>query len=115
MFIATQKIFFLEGVEKNADFYFCHSYRMTKLRTTDFVATSYYGDEFISAYRSKNIFGAQFHPEKSQTNGLRVLLNFLRVAMKMQKRDYFTLLYDGDGYFVLSRNLDCKRLAICIG
>ena len=75
----NSKDIFFEGVEKNADFYFCHSYRMTKLRNeTDFVATSYYGHEFISAYRSKNIFGAQFHPEKSQTNGLRVLLNFLR-------------------------------------
>ena len=64
---------------------------MTKLRNeTDFVATSYYGDEFISAYRSKNIFGAQFHPEKSQTNGLKGSIKFFKgVNRDGKKEDYF--------------------------
>jgi glutamine amidotransferase len=36
-----------------------------------------YGVDFLAAYKNENIYGAQFHPEKSQTNGLALLKNFL--------------------------------------
>ena len=62
-----------------ADFYFVHSYRM---RTEDIqgrYATCKYGEEFLAAYEIGNIYGTQFHPEKSQTNGLILLKNFLKL------------------------------------
>lgn len=67
-----------KGIAGPADFYFVHSYR---LQADDLDSASYsicrYGSDFISAYEHDNIFATQFHPEKSQTNGLVLLQNFL--------------------------------------
>lgn len=60
-----------------ADFYFVHSYRMLADGLLGKVATCRYGVEFLAAYEQDNIFATQFHPEKSQTNGLMLLRNFL--------------------------------------
>jgi glutamine amidotransferase len=60
-----------------ADFYFVHSYRMLPHGLSGKVATCVYGTEFLAAYEQQNIFATQFHPEKSQTNGLMLLKNFL--------------------------------------
>lgn len=60
-----------------ADFYFVHSYRMLPQGLSGKVATCFYGTEFLAAYEQGNIFATQFHPEKSQTNGLMLLNNFL--------------------------------------
>jgi glutamine amidotransferase len=60
-----------------ADFYFVHSYRMVPQGLSGKVATCNYGTEFLAAYEQENIFATQFHPEKSQTNGLILLRNFL--------------------------------------
>lgn len=65
------------GLESCADFYFVHSYRLLPEGVEGSVATADYGETFIAAYSRDNIFGAQFHPEKSQTNGLILLRNFL--------------------------------------
>jgi len=62
---------------KSADFYFIHSYRMLPDGLNGKPATCNYGVEFLAAYEYENIFATQFHPEKSQTNGLIVLKNFL--------------------------------------
>jgi glutamine amidotransferase len=72
---------FFEGIKNKSDFYFCHSYRMKNVTNKGFFAESFYGENFICAYHNQNIFGAQFHPEKSQTNGLRILLNFLKAPV----------------------------------
>ena len=66
------------GLPQTADFYFVHSYRMLiDQLCLSRVATANYGVEFVAAYEHENIFATQFHPEKSQSNGLMVLNNFL--------------------------------------
>jgi len=65
------------GLGEQADFYFVHSYRMICEDPGDITGSSKYGIDFTAAVRNENIFGTQFHPEKSQTNGLRVLKNFM--------------------------------------
>lgn len=66
-----------KGLPKTSDFYFVHAYRMLPLGLTGITATCCYGIEFLAAYEQDNIFATQFHPEKSQTNGLILLKNFL--------------------------------------
>jgi glutamine amidotransferase len=66
-----------KGLPQVADFYFVHSYRMLPAGLLGKTATCNYGVEFLAAYEQDNIFATQFHPEKSQTNGLILLKNFL--------------------------------------
>lgn len=65
------------GLPDVADFYFVHSYRMLPEGLSGKTATCVYGTEFLAAYEQDNIYATQFHPEKSQTNGLVLLKNFL--------------------------------------
>ena len=65
-----------ENIEQNAQFYFLHSYFVGELQEDIMSATCHYGGPFLAALEKDNIFGTQFHPEKSQTNGLRLLANF---------------------------------------
>ncbi|MCC6398417.1 MAG: imidazole glycerol phosphate synthase subunit HisH [Bacteroidetes bacterium] len=55
-------------------FYFVHSYYVETSTTT--VATTTYGETFACAVQSENVFGVQFHPEKSQNDGLALLRRF---------------------------------------
>lgn len=64
------------GVEQNV-FYFVHSYHFVSDDTAVVAAWCNYGERFVAAIHKDNIFGVQFHPEKSQKNGLKVLKNFL--------------------------------------
>ena len=57
-------------------FYFIHSFRANKISEKINYATSHYGEKFISYVEKENIFGSQFHPEKSHKNGLKFLNNF---------------------------------------
>lgn len=66
-----------QGLPDAADFYFVHSYRMLPEGLSGKTATCMYGTAFLAAYEQDNIFATQFHPEKSQTNGLVLLKNFL--------------------------------------
>lgn len=72
-----EDILFKNFNKNYADFYFVHSYRL--INTNDNIITSecYYGENFTSSFNVNNIFGTQFHPEKSQGNGLNVLKNFI--------------------------------------
>ena len=66
----------LEGIEEGAYFYFVHSYYPVP-KDQDLVATTTdYGGEFVSSISRGNLFACQFHPEKSQTVGLKILRNF---------------------------------------
>jgi imidazole glycerol-phosphate synthase subunit HisH len=61
-------------------FYFMHSYHFVPSEKSAIIATTdYFGLKFVSAVRKKNIMGVQFHPEKSQGDGLRILKNFVEM------------------------------------
>jgi glutamine amidotransferase len=58
-------------------YYFVHSYHVKCNETADVVATTTYGDRFVSAFERDNLFGAQFHPEKSHRFGMAMIKKFV--------------------------------------
>ena len=77
VYFEEKKSNLFKGLQNGADFYFIHSYHLVGEDDSDVVAFTDYGGKFISAVQKDNIFGVQFHPEKSQSNGLTLLKNFL--------------------------------------
>lgn len=69
----------LKNVPDNSFFYFCHSYYADPEDKNIIAASTDYGLEFASAIRKDNLFACQFHPEKSQGLGLRLLKNFVEL------------------------------------
>jgi glutamine amidotransferase len=67
----------LLGPGTNAHFYFVHSFVVSPVDARVVAATTDYGDSFVSAVAFENIFGCQFHPEKSQRAGLALLERFI--------------------------------------
>ncbi len=65
------------GIENEADCYFVHSYRLEIGERLGFSSLCDYGGDFIAAYEYNNIFATQFHPEKSQTTGLKIVANYI--------------------------------------
>ena len=65
------------GFQGEVDFYFTHSYRMQCKRPISVAGTSWHGEPYVAAIEQGVLAGTQFHPEKSQANGLRLLTNFL--------------------------------------
>jgi glutamine amidotransferase len=63
-----------------ARFYFVHSYHVVCRNEEDVLAVTRHGIDFVSAARRGNIFGTQFHPEKSHRYGLQVMRNFVERA-----------------------------------
>ncbi len=68
----------LEGLGADAHAYFVHSYALTAGAAADIAATTDYGGPVTACVAKQNLFGAQFHPEKSQKTGLRLLANWIR-------------------------------------
>jgi imidazole glycerol-phosphate synthase subunit HisH len=66
-----------DGIETGTDFYFVHSYHFRCDDPADVAAVTPYVGGFTSSVRRRNVFGVQFHPEKSQGSGFAVLRNFL--------------------------------------
>lgn len=69
--------FLLDGVPDQKDFYFVHSYHLICADAGHIVATTPYCGELASVVNRDNIYGTQFHPEKSQKFGLKILENFI--------------------------------------
>jgi glutamine amidotransferase len=66
----------LKGIRADVDFYVVHSYFFNARCQANIVGTTEYGMSYPSFVSSGNVVGVQFHPEKSQRNGLRLLDNF---------------------------------------
>lgn len=66
------------GIKTRCDFYFVHSYAVRCDNALDVLATTDYGGLVTAAIGRANVVGVQFHPEKSQVNGLRLIENFCR-------------------------------------
>lgn len=65
-----------QAIDSDGRFYFVHSYYVQTPTDDLIVGQSHYGHDFVAAIAEKNVFAAQFHPEKSHTNGLQLLKNF---------------------------------------
>ena len=66
----------LYGVSENTYVYFVHSYKAEAENEENVAASAYYGERIPALVYDKNVFGCQFHPEKSGESGLRILKNF---------------------------------------
>jgi glutamine amidotransferase len=67
----------LSGIGDDADFYFVHSFYMTNLEDNSIIATCDYGLKFPAVVAKDNLVGVQFHPEKSQKFGDKLIRNFV--------------------------------------
>lgn len=68
------------GLDLKKPFYFTHSYCFQCTDMNSAATTTHYGQEFVSSIHQGNIFGTQFHPEKSRLYGLKILENFSKVC-----------------------------------
>ena len=64
-------------IKPNDHFYFVHSYEFISCNENDIVATTNHGKDIVAALAKENIIGLQFHPEKSQNPGLKIIKNFI--------------------------------------
>ena len=75
--VVNDKNGFFDKLTNKSNFYFVHSFRMLPDNIKNDFAICNYGTDFLAAFRKNNVFGVQFHPEKSQSCGLQILTNFL--------------------------------------
>ncbi len=68
----------LDGIDNGAHAYFVHSYRLVAADPSNVLATVDYGGKVAAVVGRDNLVGTQFHPEKSQRTGLRLIANFLQ-------------------------------------
>lgn len=70
----------LKEINPGAYVYFNHSYYCQAWNSSDVIGTTEYGLKYACAVQRENIYGVQFHPEKSQAVGLKILKNFLEIT-----------------------------------
>jgi len=70
--------YLFSNIKNKSHMYFIHSYEFMTKKKDCVVATTNYGNSIIASVEKENIIGTQFHPEKSQKNGLVILENFLK-------------------------------------
>ncbi len=76
---SEKKSILFDGIPESQEFYFVHSYHIKSNKEEDVLATTEYEFSFVSALERDNIFGVQFHPEKSHEVGEIMLSNFLKL------------------------------------
>jgi imidazole glycerol-phosphate synthase subunit HisH len=67
----------VEGLNNNVGFYYLHNYKFVPLEESKVIAHSDYGENIVGIVKKGNVFGVQFHPEKSHDNGLLLFKNFI--------------------------------------
>lgn len=77
--ISKNKSPLLEGIEEKSQVYFVHSYKAVVQNPQNVVAVTDYGEEITAIVSEGNVYGCQFHPEKSEDVGLKILENFRRI------------------------------------
>lgn len=70
----------LAGLGDDPDFYFVHSFAFHAQNPQHVLATTEYGEVFCSVIQRENLYGVQFHPEKSQRTGIKLVKNFLSLS-----------------------------------
>ena len=70
----------MKDIPENSEFYFVHSYYMKANDPSDVLNYTEYGNRFVSAISKDNIFGFQYHPEKSHDVGLQLIRNFVLLS-----------------------------------
>jgi imidazole glycerol-phosphate synthase subunit HisH len=75
----TQESPLLKDIDMDRGFYFLHSYYFSCQNESDTLATAQYGKEFSCAVSHENVYGVQFHPEKSHSNGIQLFKNFATI------------------------------------
>lgn len=75
----TKESALFQNIEDKSDFYFVHSYAFNPVNKDLITATTTYGEEFCSAIELNNLFGVQFHPEKSHYAGKKLIQNFINM------------------------------------
>jgi len=79
---ATRSSPLLEGIPDGSYFYFVHSYYPDPVNKEDSLAETIYGERFTSIVERGNVYGCQFHPEKSGKAGAVLLSNFVRLVRR---------------------------------
>lgn len=74
----NKEIDILNNINENTFFYFLHSYALLNKNSDLKICETIYETKFISVFQKKNIYGIQFHPEKSHSQGSQILLNFYK-------------------------------------
>ncbi len=69
----------LNSLDLDSRFYFVHSYFVKCMNSNDVLTTTNYITDFVSMYKNGNIYGAQFHPEKSHKYGMQLFKNFINL------------------------------------
>ena len=75
--IGLQNNSLTSGITENDDFYFVHSFAYSEINRELVLAEAIYGEKFPAIVHFQNVFGVQFHPEKSQKAGAKIIQNFL--------------------------------------
>jgi len=69
----------MKNISSDSEFYFVHSYYFSSGRVEDTLTETMYENKFVSSFQKENIFGVQFHPEKSHDSGTQLIKNFIEL------------------------------------
>ena len=73
----------VDGLPEHTPMYHVHSFAPRPADPSTVLGTATYGSDFVTAVGRDNVFGVQFHPEKSSAHGLALLANFVRLASRV--------------------------------